>query len=168
MYLDADALPLANLDHLFAADLPPAGYPFAAAPELMPPDAFATGVMVVRPSAAAHAALLAAAAAGGHDGTDQSLLNAHFADWFAPLLPPPPPLFSPPPGGGPWGLSPRKQARAPRSRRRGRHDARTPLGSEPPRPTSAAGRPAPGGTGPAGLVPTGRNPARPPSPGPAH
>jgi hypothetical protein len=81
VYLDADAMPLANLDHLFSSPLHSADHPFAAAPELMPPDTFNTGVMVVRPSAAAHAALLAAAAAGGHDGTDQGVLNAHFAGW---------------------------------------------------------------------------------------
>lgn len=83
VYLDADAMPLANLDHLFSAPLSAADYPFAAAPELMPPDTFNAGVMVVRPSAAAHAALLAAAASGRHDGTDQGVLNAHFAGWCA-------------------------------------------------------------------------------------
>ncbi len=43
LYLDADTLPLCNLDHLFTA-LPPAMFPFAAAPELGYPDTFNAGV----------------------------------------------------------------------------------------------------------------------------
>ncbi len=43
LYLDADTLPLQNLDHLFTA-LPPSSVPFAAAPELGYPDTFNAGV----------------------------------------------------------------------------------------------------------------------------
>lgn len=43
IYLDADTLPLQNLDHLFT-ELPSTIFPFAAAPELGYPDTFNSGV----------------------------------------------------------------------------------------------------------------------------
>ena len=83
VYLDADVLVLQNLDALFALDLS-RGIPVAAAPEIMPPDRFNTGVMVVVPSEALHRRLLeAAAGAQTPEAYDQGLLNDVFADWFA-------------------------------------------------------------------------------------
>jgi hypothetical protein len=72
----ADVLVLQNLDELFALELDE-HMPFAAAPEIMPPDKFNTGVMVVKPSAIIYQKLLSAAAANEqpHD-YDQVLLPA--------------------------------------------------------------------------------------------
>ena len=52
VYLDADVLVVKNIDELF--DRPG----FAAAPDLMPPDSFNSGVMVIEPNATQHAILL--------------------------------------------------------------------------------------------------------------
>lgn len=72
----ADVLVLQNLDELFALELDE-HMPFAAAPEIMPPDKFNTGVMVVKPSAMIYQKLLSAAAANEqpHD-YDQVLFPA--------------------------------------------------------------------------------------------
>jgi alpha-N-acetylglucosamine transferase len=70
----SDVLVLHNLDELFALDLAD-DMPIAAAPEIMPPDKFNTGVMVVKPSAKIYSKLLEAAAANEKpDDYDQVVL----------------------------------------------------------------------------------------------
>jgi len=79
VYLDADTMVLANLDHLFDR-----GSGFAAAPDLMPPDAFNTGVMVLVPNATEFASLLEQLKTlPSHDGGDQGFLNSYFPGWFS-------------------------------------------------------------------------------------
>jgi glycogenin glucosyltransferase len=79
VFVDADTLPLANLDHLFHMNVSQ----FAAAPEMMPPDTFNTGLMVVRPSLALHARVMdARSRVSSYDGSDQGYLNSLFPDWF--------------------------------------------------------------------------------------
>lgn len=82
VYLDVDVLVLKNLDDLFELDLSH-GLPFAAAPEIMPPDRFNSGVMVVDPSFEVYQRLLKAAAlTETPDDFDQGLLNDVFSNWF--------------------------------------------------------------------------------------
>jgi hypothetical protein len=76
VFLDADTLPLRNVDELF--DRPD----FSAAADVGWPDCFNSGVFVFTPSTATHAALLAFAdAQQSFDGGDQGLLNKFFPDW---------------------------------------------------------------------------------------
>lgn len=78
VYLDADVLVVKNIDELF--DRPG----FAAAPDLMPPDSFNSGVMVIEPNATQHAILLNNLnKSSNYDGGDQGFLNTFFDDWFA-------------------------------------------------------------------------------------
>jgi glycogenin len=78
LYLDADTLVLANLDHLFA--LPRSIY-FATSPELGFPDCFNSGVMLLSPDEGTFSELKALAAnAESFDGGDQGLLNMFFGD----------------------------------------------------------------------------------------
>jgi glycogenin len=80
VFIDADTLPLANLDALFHMNT---SY-FAAAPEMMPPDTFNTGLMVVRPSPALRDRVMDARdSISSYDGSDQGFLNSLFSDWFA-------------------------------------------------------------------------------------
>jgi glycogenin glucosyltransferase len=80
VFVDADTLPLANLDNLFHMNVSH----FAAAPEMMPPDTFNTGLMVVRPSVALLARVMdARSRISSYDGSDQGFLNSLFSDWFA-------------------------------------------------------------------------------------
>ncbi len=76
VFLDADTLPLVNVDELF--DRPD----FSAAPDVGWPDCFNSGVFVYTPSLEIYAALLrCAAATGSFDGGDQGLLNTFYASW---------------------------------------------------------------------------------------
>lgn len=82
VYLDADVLVLKNLDDLFELDLS-RGPPIAAAPEIMPPDRFNTGVMVAKPSEEVYQKLLlAAATTHTPEDFDLGLFNEVFSDWF--------------------------------------------------------------------------------------
>mmetsp|Transcript_1858 Transcript_1858/g.5613 ORF Transcript_1858/g.5613 Transcript_1858/m.5613 type:complete len:307 (-) Transcript_1858:23-943(-) len=83
VFLDADVLVLKNIDELFDVDIS-TGYPFAAAPEIMPPDRFNTGVLVVAPSKETYRELLLAARSmRSPDGSDQGLLNEFYPHWFS-------------------------------------------------------------------------------------
>ncbi len=74
LYMDADMVALQNLDHLFDVDAD-----LAAAPDAGWPDAFNSGLMLVRPDLSEFHALSALAAAGdSFDGADQGLLNQYF------------------------------------------------------------------------------------------
>ncbi|EMD90264.1 glycosyltransferase family 8 protein [Bipolaris maydis ATCC 48331] len=74
VYLDADVVALRALDELFDIEAP-----FAAAPDIGWPDAFNSGVMVIKPDLSVYEALQAMAAAGeSFDGADQGLLNQYF------------------------------------------------------------------------------------------
>lgn len=78
VYLDADILVLQSVDELFERP------GFAAAPDLMPPDTFNSGVMVIEPDASVHTALLEKLSSlPSHDGGDQGFLNSFFSDWYA-------------------------------------------------------------------------------------
>ncbi|KAK9467941.1 nucleotide-diphospho-sugar transferase [Lipomyces arxii] len=78
VYLDADVLPLANIDSLFLA----AGS-LAACPDAGWPDIFNSGVMVLSPSSKDFEGLYALAETGEtFDGGDQGLLNEYFgSEW---------------------------------------------------------------------------------------
>jgi glycogenin glucosyltransferase len=79
VFIDADTLPLANLDPLFHIN----SSHFAAAPEMMPPDTFNSGLMVIRPSLALHKRVMdARSSIVSYDGSDQGFLNSLFSDWF--------------------------------------------------------------------------------------
>lgn len=74
--LDADMLVRENIDSLFDR---PAG---AAAPDMMPPDAFNAALIVAKPSAATHDSLLASAASiGSYDGGVGGFLNQVYVSW---------------------------------------------------------------------------------------
>jgi len=85
LYLDADTLVLASLDHLFAL---PSSIEFAASPELGFPDCFNSGFMLLRPDADVFAELRReAATTESFDGGDQGLLNAFWGDGTRSLSP---------------------------------------------------------------------------------
>jgi glycogenin glucosyltransferase len=74
VYLDADVVALRALDELFDIEAS-----FAAAPDIGWPDAFNSGVMVIKPDMGEYWALQTMAAAGeSFDGADQGLLNQYF------------------------------------------------------------------------------------------
>ncbi|KAG1468189.1 hypothetical protein G6F56_003983 [Rhizopus delemar] len=76
VFLDADTLPLLNIDSLF---LRPS---FSAAPDAGWPDCFNSGVFVAEPSEAVFEDLLELAGQkGSFDGGDQGLLNTYFNSW---------------------------------------------------------------------------------------
>lgn len=74
VYLDADAVVLQNIDHLFDLDVP-----FAAAPDIGWPDIFNSGVFFTKPDIGTFAALRRLCDGGvTFDGGDQGLLNQYF------------------------------------------------------------------------------------------
>ncbi|KAJ4311301.1 glycogenin glucosyltransferase [Neodidymelliopsis sp. IMI 364377] len=74
VYLDADVVALRALDELFDIDAP-----FAAVPDIGWPDAFNSGVMVIKPDMGEYWSLQTMAATGdSFDGADQGLLNQYF------------------------------------------------------------------------------------------
>ncbi|RCH85765.1 hypothetical protein CU097_004186, partial [Rhizopus azygosporus] len=76
VFLDADTLPLQNVDELF--DRPS----FSAAPDAGWPDCFNSGVFVAEPSESIYQDLVRLAAeTGSFDGGDQGLLNTYFSSW---------------------------------------------------------------------------------------
>ncbi|SNX82493.1 related to glycogenin-2 beta [Melanopsichium pennsylvanicum] len=78
VFLDADALVLRPVDHLFSLDT---SIHFAAAPDTGWPDAFNSGVMMLTPSSHTFEAIRSfARTTGSWDGADQGLLN----DFFGP------------------------------------------------------------------------------------
>jgi hypothetical protein len=92
IYLDADTLPLRNIDHLFAEPLGDepggGGRALAAAPEINPPALFNSGVMLLAPSQPLFARMLAAAAlVPAYDKTDQGFLNEFFSGQARPRPP---------------------------------------------------------------------------------
>ncbi|KAH3667318.1 hypothetical protein OGAPHI_002967 [Ogataea philodendri] len=77
VYLDADTLPLQNLDHLF--DLEFSSNQIVAASDIGWPDLFNTGVFVLQPNLAVYKDLLQLyESTESFDGADQGLLNEHF------------------------------------------------------------------------------------------
>jgi glycogenin glucosyltransferase len=74
VYLDADVVALRALDELFDLEVD-----FAASPDIGWPDAFNSGVMVIKPNMGDYWALHTMAAAGdSFDGADQGLLNQYY------------------------------------------------------------------------------------------
>ncbi|KAK9356450.1 nucleotide-diphospho-sugar transferase [Lipomyces doorenjongii] len=81
VYLDADTLPLTNIDDLFDSD-----GSTAACPDAGWPDAFNSGVIVLTPSHSDFLGLYALADSGeSFDGGDQGLLNAYFGSSWTRL-----------------------------------------------------------------------------------
>ncbi|TPX34895.1 hypothetical protein SmJEL517_g02547 [Synchytrium microbalum] len=86
VFLDADTLPLRNVDELF--EYVSGDVAFAAAPDQGWPDCFNSGVFVLKPDAAVHVALQShAEAQGSFDGGDQGLLNTFFSTWSGVTAP---------------------------------------------------------------------------------
>lgn len=87
LYIDADCLALTNLDHLFHTPLPTAAssVPFAAAPDLFPPDRFNAGVLLLTPGLPVWQTILGGLrdGVGSYDGGDTGYLNSLFPDWYA-------------------------------------------------------------------------------------
>ncbi|KAI8098659.1 uncharacterized protein BX664DRAFT_4625 [Halteromyces radiatus] len=76
VFLDADTLPLRNVDDLFCRPN------FSAAPDAGWPDCFNSGVFVTEPSAKDYQGLKdMALEKGSFDGGDQGLLNSYFSSW---------------------------------------------------------------------------------------
>ncbi|KAI9708325.1 MAG: glycogenin glucosyltransferase [Bogoriella megaspora] len=74
VYVDADIVALRAPDELFDLDIP-----FAAAPDIGWPDAFNTGLMVIKPNMGDYWALQTMASTGdSFDGADQGLLNQYY------------------------------------------------------------------------------------------
>ncbi|KAI9309698.1 glycogenin [Cunninghamella echinulata] len=78
VFLDADTLPLKNVDELFERPN------FSAAHDCGWPDTFNSGVFVTEPSESDYQALKKMAIENGSfDGGDQGLLNKYFSSWSA-------------------------------------------------------------------------------------
>ncbi|KAL1923015.1 uncharacterized protein VTP21DRAFT_9391 [Calcarisporiella thermophila] len=76
VFLDADTLPLRNVDELFSRP------DFSAAPDAGWPDCFNSGVFVAETGEERFQALMSAASdQGSFDGGDQGLLNSFFSQW---------------------------------------------------------------------------------------
>ncbi|XP_015792270.1 glycogenin-1 isoform X1 [Tetranychus urticae] len=76
VFMDADTLPLKNIDELFERD------ELSAVCDIGWPDCFNTGIFVFRPSETTFASLCKLASeSGSFDGGDQGLLNTYFSDW---------------------------------------------------------------------------------------
>ncbi|KAH9195776.1 hypothetical protein AeNC1_002239 [Aphanomyces euteiches] len=80
-YIDSDAFVLANVDEVLERDIRP--YPFAAAPDIFPPDRFNAGVLLLHPNAELFQRLVSQSAQfQSYDGGDTGYLNAVFPDWY--------------------------------------------------------------------------------------
>lgn len=86
VFLDADTLPVRNIDELFDNNVTPlsAKTPIAGAPDIGWPDIFNSGMFVLTPSKEIFETLARRARAGlSFDGGDQGLLNQFFENkWF--------------------------------------------------------------------------------------
>lgn len=83
IYLDADTLPVQELDHLFDVSID--DHEVAASPDAGWPDIFNSGVLVLKPSVKTFSDLVTASTStasdgpgASFDGADQGLLNEHF------------------------------------------------------------------------------------------
>ena len=76
VFLDADTMPLCNIDDLFLYN------ELSACPDAGWPDCFNTGLFVLTPSIATYESIIKMAAEEGtFDGGDQGLLNSYFNSW---------------------------------------------------------------------------------------
>jgi lipopolysaccharide biosynthesis glycosyltransferase len=76
--LDADTLVLKNVDELFERP------ELSAAPDMLLPDHFNSGVMVLRPSEDTFQRMVRSlVSAENYDGGDQGFLNTFFSDWYS-------------------------------------------------------------------------------------
>ena len=83
LYIDADCLVLQNLDHLFRTPHSPT-FPFAAAPDISPPDRFNAGVLLLAPDLRLYQHMIESLpAVGSWDGGDTGYLNNLFPGWYA-------------------------------------------------------------------------------------
>lgn len=88
LFIDADALligqePTGLFDR---ASKLSKSRPLAAAPDVMPPTLFNSGVMLVRPNREVFNGIfsgLKSGALSSYDGGDQGILNAYFSEWFS-------------------------------------------------------------------------------------
>jgi len=79
VYLDSDLLVLKNIDDLFVR-------PFttlAAAPDMLPPDQFQSGLLAIKPNNRTYARMLEQMMVlPSYDGGDQGFLNSFFRNWY--------------------------------------------------------------------------------------
>lgn len=90
LYIDSDCLVLKDLSHLFALNkvYTVSEALIAAAPDILPPHYFNTGVMVVRPSTAVFETMQRNASfLTTYDGSDTGFLNAYYPTWYTDFPP---------------------------------------------------------------------------------
>jgi len=92
VYLDSDLLVIGNIDELFDRDIwTEIGAPansthrnFAAAPDMIPPDRFNSGVMAIRPDMEIFTDMRnSLGRIPSYNKGDQGFLNAYFDNWYA-------------------------------------------------------------------------------------
>lgn len=82
IYIDCDCIVLTALDQLFNIDIGSLG--MAAAPDLMPPDKFNAGVMVIRPNTLILDDMISKIGKlPSHDNGDTGFLNSYFSSWYS-------------------------------------------------------------------------------------
>ena len=82
LYIDADCLVLQNVDHLFHTPQSPT-FPFAAAPDVFPPDRFNAGVLLLSPSLPLYRHIVESLpVVSSWDGGDTGYLNNLFPGWY--------------------------------------------------------------------------------------
>ena len=87
LYIDSDCLVLKDVSSLLELNkiYTESQALIAAAPDLLPPDSFNSGVMVIRPSTSAMESMQQQATSygrdPGRDGSDTGFLNAYFSTW---------------------------------------------------------------------------------------
>ena len=90
LYLDADCLVVKDVSHLLELGkvYVESEALIAAAPDIMPPDKFNAGVLVVRPSQSVFDNMMAQASLlATYDGGDTGFLNAYFPEWYTEMPP---------------------------------------------------------------------------------
>uniref|UniRef100_A0A7S1GJD2 Hexosyltransferase n=1 Tax=Cyclophora tenuis TaxID=216820 RepID=A0A7S1GJD2_CYCTE len=90
VYIDADCLVIKDVAHLLELGkvYQESEALIAAAPDIMPPDKFNAGVMVIRPSEIVFKNMLAQRSLlTTYDGGDTGFLNAYFSEWYTEMPP---------------------------------------------------------------------------------
>lgn len=90
VYIDADCVVLKDLAHLLELGkvYQESAALIAAAPDIMPPDKFNAGVMVIRPSESVFRNMMdQRSLLTTYDGGDTGFLNAYFSEWYTDMPP---------------------------------------------------------------------------------
>lgn len=90
LYIDADCLVVKDITHLLELGklYHDSEALVAAAPDILPPDKFNAGVMVIRPDRGVFANMMEQRALlTTYDGGDTGFLNAYFSNWYADMPP---------------------------------------------------------------------------------